>query len=89
MMWLGRIDFFMTPPPTGGMEPVWKFEEIQRMNVSAFILNEMMQSSSKKMLLKQNNEIVAYLVGESDNLTAEEFTGYTQSKGITDATQLS
>lgn len=88
MMWLGRIDFLMTPPPTGGMEPKWKFEEIQRMNVSAFILNEMMQASSKKMLLHQNNEVVTYLVGESDNFTPEEFTGYTQSKGISDATQL-
>lgn len=88
MMWLGRIDFFMTPPPTGGEEPIWKFEEIQRMNVSAFILNEMMQASSKKTLLQQNNEIVSYLVGQSDNLTSEEYTGYLQSKGISDATQL-
>jgi hypothetical protein len=87
MMWLGRIDFFMTPPPTGGEEP-WKFDEIQRMNVSAFILNEMMQASSKKTLLQQNNEIVTYLVGESDNLTSEEYAAYTQSKGISDATQL-
>ena len=88
MMWLGRIDFFMTPPPTGGVEPKWKFEEIQRMNVSAFILNEMMQASTKKILLQQNNEIVTYLVGESDNLTSDEYTAYTSTKGITSATQL-
>ncbi len=88
MMWLGRIDFPMTQPPTGGQEAPWKFEEIQRMNISAFILNEMMQSSAKKGLLQQNNEIVTYLVGESDNLTPEEYTGYIQSKGISDAGQM-
>ena len=88
MMWLGRIDFLMTPPPTGGVEPKWEFEEIQRMNVSAFILNELMQASPKKMLLQQNNEIVTYLVGKSDNLTSEEYTRYTLTKGITNATQL-
>lgn len=88
MMWLGRIDFFMTKPPTGGVEPEWRFEEIQRMNVSAFIMNEMMQASSQKMLLQQNNEIINYLVGESDNLTSEEYTGYILSKGISDANQL-
>lgn len=88
MMWLGRIDFFMTPPPTGGVELKWEFDEIQRMNVSAFILNEMMQTTSKKTLLQQNNEIVTYLVGQSDNLTSEEYTEYLQSKGITNATQL-
>ena len=48
----------------------------------------MMQASSKKDLLQQNNEIVTYLVGESDNLTSDEYTGYVQSKGITNATQL-
>lgn len=88
MMWLGRIDFPLTSPPTGGMEPAWRFEEIQRMNVSAFILNEMMQATSKKNLLLQNNEIVSYLVGESDNMTSEEYTTYTQSKGISEASQL-
>lgn len=88
MMWLGRIDFPLTSPPTGGMEPAWRFEEIQRINVSAFILNEMMQATSKKNLLLQNNEIVSYLVGESDNMTSEEYTTYTQSKGISEASQL-
>lgn len=88
MMWLGRIDFPMTPPPTGGMEPPWTFKEIQRMNISACILNEMMQNSAKKGLLQQNDELVTYLVGESDNLTSDEYTGYLQSKGISEATQL-
>lgn len=88
MMWLGRIDFPLTSPPTGDMEPPWRFDEIQRLNISAFILNEMMQATSKKNLLLQNNEIVSYLVGESDNMTSEEYTKYTQSKGITNAVQL-
>lgn len=88
MMWLGRIDFPLTSPPTGNMEPNWRFEEIQRMNISAFILNEMMQKSSKKLLLLENEEIINYLVGESDNLTPGEYNSYLSSKGINDATQI-
>lgn len=88
MMWLGRIDFLMTPPPTGGMEAPWTFREIQRMNISAFMLNEMMQNSAKKGLLQQNDELITYLVGESDNLSPEEYSGYLQLKGISDATQM-
>lgn len=88
MMWLGRIDLPLTLPPTGNMEPAWRFEEIQRMNISAFILNEMMQTSSKKLLLQENEEIINYLVGESDNLTPDEYNRYLSSKGINDATQL-
>lgn len=88
MMWLGRIDIPMTPPPTGGMEPPWKPEEIMRFNISAFILNGMMQSSAEKNLLQQNNEIITYLVGESDNLTSDEYTAFIQSQGISHPAQL-
>ncbi|HCE56665.1 MAG TPA: hypothetical protein DER09_02435 [Prolixibacteraceae bacterium] len=88
MMWLGRIDIPMTPPPTGGMEPPWESEEIVRFNISAFILNEMMQSSAEKSLLQQNNEIITYLVGESDNLTSDEYTEFLQSLGISNPAQL-
>jgi hypothetical protein len=88
MMWLGRIDFPMTPPPTGGMERPWEPEEIKRLNISAFILNEMMQSSAEKNLLQQNNEIITYLVGESDNLTSDEYTAFIQSLGISNPAQL-
>lgn len=88
MMWLGRIDFPLTPPPTGGMEPPWTVAEIQRMNISAFILNEMMQGSARKGLLQQNEELITYLVGESDNLTSDEYAGYLRTKGISDAAQL-
>ena len=88
MMWLGRIDFPLTSPPTGGMEPPWRPDEIKRINISAFILNEMMQLPEFKKLLDQNDEIINYLVGESDNFTTGEYTSYLQSKGIYSATQL-
>ena len=88
MMWLGRIDFPLTSPPTGGMEPPWRPDEIKRINISAFILNEMMQLPEYKKLLDQNDEIINYLVGESDNFTSGEYTAYLQSKGIYSATQL-
>lgn len=88
MMWLGRIDFPLTSPPTGDMEPPWRPDEIKRINISAFILNEMMQLPEFKKLLDQNDEIINYLVGDSDNFTADEYTSYLQSKGIYSATQL-
>lgn len=88
MMWLGRIDFFLTPPPENPWETPWSPEEIEHMNLSAYLLNELMQGSSKLDLLQTNETIIDYLVGESDNITPKEYTDFLASKSITSADQL-
>ncbi len=72
MMWLGRIDFLMTSPPGNPWEPPWEKRDLLRMNLSALLLNQLLYNSGKVELLQQHEEIIGFLVGESDNLTPEE-----------------
>ncbi len=73
MMWLGRIDFFLSPPPSNPWESDWTKEEILHMNQSAFILNEMIHNAEKFPLFQENERLINYFVGLSDNLTIDEY----------------
>jgi len=86
MMWLGRMDFYLTPPQT--TDAPWTKDEIRRMNISSFLLNEIHQSSAQKEAFGVNEKIINYLVGESDNITIDEFNNYLISRGITKADDL-
>lgn len=69
MMWLGRIPMLLTPLSNQPSSD----ENILRTNTSAYLLNELMETSGKKELLEQNDLIINKLVGESDNITPEEY----------------
>ncbi|MFC2113301.1 DUF3160 domain-containing protein, partial [Bacteroidota bacterium] len=71
MMWLGRIDFLLTPPPAVG-EPEWTDDEIRRMQLGALLVNELLESSGEKDNLDLHEEIISYMVGPDDNLTPYE-----------------
>ncbi len=88
MMWLGRIDFLLTPPPDNPWEKPWSDQEIQRMHYGAFMVNELAQQSVKKELLEFNEQVINYLVGESDNLTPSEYQNVLQKLGISSAVRL-
>lgn len=85
MMWLGRIDFLLTPPPENPWELPWTQVEIQRMNIGAFMLNELAEQSTKKNLLEFDETVINYLVGESDNITPNEYGAILGNTGISDA----
>ncbi len=70
MMWLGRIDFYLTPP--ADLIP-WTKEEIRRMHLGAYILNELLHASGAEDKLAENDDIITFMVGESDNLTPREY----------------
>ena len=72
MMWLGRIDFLMTAPPQNPWEPNWTEAELQRMQLGALIVNEVLHSCGKKDLFDTHEQIISYLVGPDDNLTPAE-----------------
>lgn len=88
MMWLGRIEFFMTPPVNNPWELNWEADEIKRMNITALLLNELMQGTVELSRFKQNETIVNYLVGESDNVTPGDLQQLLNEQGITKATDL-
>ena len=88
MMWLGRIDFMLTSPPDNPWEQPWTKEEIRRMNIGAYLLNELIDTSGVRELLDQNNFIIDFMVGEPDNITPNELKGIIQEQGISNAAQL-
>ena len=88
MMWLGRMDFLLTPPPENPWEKSWTEAEIQRMHYGAFMVNELLQESVKLPLLQFNEQVINYLVGESDNLTPEEYQSILNEGNLTSAEQL-
>ncbi len=87
MMWLGRIDFLLTPPPAADEAP-WSREEIRRMNLGAALVHELLELSGSRALFDENDRIIARMVGESDNLTTGEFASVLASRSITRADTL-
>jgi len=88
MMWLGRIDFMLTPPPLNPWELPWTREEMRRMNLGAVLLNELIDLAQVRPLLEENDEMIRFLVGESDNLTPAEMRQILAEQGVTSAAQL-
>ncbi|NBC81888.1 MAG: DUF3160 domain-containing protein [Bacteroidetes bacterium] len=74
MMWLGRIDFLLTGPPENPWETDWTQEELQRMQIAAVLLNELLNTCGDKNLLDTHENIISFLVGPDDNLTPDELT---------------
>jgi hypothetical protein len=88
MMWLGRMEFMLTPPPENPWEEPWSREEIQRMVLGAFLLNDLVDLSTSRSLLDEMDEIIKFMVGESDNLTPKDFSDLAQSENLDAATAL-
>jgi len=78
MMWLGRIQFYLTPPPN----VVLAEGDILRANTNAFLLNELQEVANTKNLMAENNTIIDKLVGESDNITPQEYSQFLISNEI-------
>lgn len=87
MMWLGRIDFLLTPPPAADEAP-WGREEIRRMNLGAALIHELLELSGARTLLDENDRVIIRMVGESDNITTAEFAKVLASRSITRADTL-
>ncbi len=78
MMWLGRIDFLLTAPPSNPWEKDWTDEELRRMQLGALLLNDLVYASGKMENLELHEKIIIYMVGPDDNLTPEELHGLSE-----------
>lgn len=87
MMWLGRTDFLLTPPPRNPWEPDWTNEEILRMQLGAILLNELLYSCGESGRLEKHEQIISFLVGPDDNMTPTELNSLT-GKLLTDPEDL-
>jgi hypothetical protein len=72
MMWMGRMDFYLTPPPSA-LEVPWTKEEIRRMHLGSYLMQELLESTGAIDILKENDELIEFMVGKSDNLTPWEY----------------
>jgi len=75
MMWLGRIDYLLTAPPSNPWEKDWTDAELLRMQLGALLLNELLYSSGKQANLDLHEKIISYMVGPDDNLSPPELKG--------------
>jgi len=88
MMWIGRIDFFLTPPADTPWTKPWDREANRRMNIDAFLLNQMLQQSEALPLYQLHENLINYFVGISDNVSPAQYNQYLSLKNITSAAQL-
>ena len=85
MMWLGRIEFWLTEPETC---PPPTFEDIRRMVIDAVLLDELIDLADARADLESIDEFITLLVGESDNLTPAELIEALHIQEISDPTML-
>jgi hypothetical protein len=85
MMWLGRIEFWLTPAET---DPPQTPEDLRRMALGAFMLNELIDLADARDALEEVDRFLTTLVGESDNLTPAEFAEVLGAEEIQDAGDL-
>ncbi len=88
MMWLGRIDFLLTAPPKNPWEEPWSKTDIQRMTTGAVLIHELINMAGMRSLLDENDAIITFWVGESDNLTLSELSNVIDDFGLTSANAL-
>lgn len=88
MIWLGTIDFFLTCPPQNPFEENWSDAEIKRMQIGAFLLNELIEFAQVRNYLDENEKILQFLIGESDNLTPAEYAAILTDLNIQSADEL-
>lgn len=83
MMWLGRVDFMLTPPPVepGGAE--WSVDDIKRMARGAMTVNQLLDNSGKKELFDLHEKIINFFVGPDDNLNPGELKEIMQNIALT------
>ncbi len=88
MMWLGRTEFYLIVPdaaPYSSMSQEEKDEIGRRQTTSAYLVYEALQREDNRRALDDINEILSFLVGESDNVQAYHLDDIKQQAGFKNA----
>jgi hypothetical protein len=83
MMWLGRTEFYLSPPKNT-MEQYTE-AQIQRQVIAALLLKEAVELSGAETKLGKMDDILRFFVGDPDNVTLEQLRGLADDLGITGA----
>lgn len=82
MMWLGRVDFMLTPPPVEPGGAPWSEEDMLRMNLGALTVNKILDQSGERSLFELHEKTIGFFVGPDDNLNPDELKGILDDMGF-------
>ena len=86
MMWLGRIEIYLSAPRSVPQEcPAQTFNDIKRQTIDAFLINELIDLASVRSLYDEVEDILQFFVGKSDNVTLPNIQFLKDAVGITKA----
>jgi hypothetical protein len=86
MMWLGRTEFYLSPPT--GTQERYTEAQIQRQVIAALLLAEAIGLSGMETALNRIDDIIRFYVGESDNVTLDCLRALAAGTGISAADEL-
>jgi hypothetical protein len=87
MMWLGRIELYLTKPKSDGdCQP--SEADVQRQTIGAALLAEAADANILSTL-EEIDRLIALFVGESDNLRLDHFMSVMEKEGLADAAAMS
>ena len=84
MIWLGRMEFVLAEAPKEWYEAGFTEDGLKRLNIDAFMLDELMNSSSTMDGFSEIDRIISFMVGESDNLKPFDYSLLIEELGITE-----
>ena len=88
MIWLGRTEFMLTKPVQQGV-PEQKDEDIQRQVIDAYLVKDAVaMADSAGGALEDIDGMIAFLVGESDNVTVKNLAEVQRVAGFASPDQL-
>lgn len=89
MMWLGRIEICLLPPQADPAAcPLQTPADIQRQTIDAVLILELMDMADVNPFYEEIENILSFLVGEQDNVTAPNSRAVVEAIGLQDASEL-
>ena len=80
MIWLGRIEIYLTKPSSGGTTPT--DQDIQRQITDSYLISELINISSSKTNYDQFEKVISSFVGDQDNVTLDQLNSVFTSADI-------
>jgi len=87
MMWLGRIELYLTAPKSDDPDKPTK-QDIQRQLINSILISEAVKTAKATNLYNEIEKILLYFIGESDNVTLTQIFDVAGSYGLKNAATL-
>ncbi len=91
MMWLGRTELYLITPdavPYSSLSEEKRDSIAQRQTITSYLIEEALKDESSTSHLNDIDELISFLVGESDNVIVDHLRYLKDLVGIEDASSL-